>query len=617
MLTHRNDIDGLRSLAVVPIMLFHAGVGILRGGYTGVDVFFVISGYLITSIIVSEIDQNRFSILKFYQRRIARILPALFFVLIVTAIAVGPVIVLPSEIAEYFRSAAAASGFVSNIYFWNEIGYFARAAESRPLLHTWSLGVEEQFYIFFPLIMLMLRSTGERRRIYVVAALAIVSLAAGVIVHQSDPSTDFYLLPFRAWELFIGALLALGAAPKLGPKVSEWAAWAGMALVIASIFLLVNWLPFPSPFALLPSVGTALMIAYGENTRVGRILSLAPLRWIGLVSFALYLWHWPIITLYRETTGDQIDMFETVCLIAASFVAATISYYLVEQPARNAVRLWSTRKAVVVGALATGTMVVGSLAIAANAGRIWHVTPEAEQLARYQEYRDWEASPAQKISDQCFIASAGQTLPQEVCLTPVAGKRNVLLFGDSHAEMYGAALRVAFPDVNWLQATHFGCPPVRDGWLDPGCTAMVGMVLDKLVPGGRIDGVVLADRWRPDLMPNLEETIAELRNSGVAVTVIGPVPEYQGSLPIILARAAQAGHLESASDFLNPGIADTDQIVGATSKRAGARYLSVYEALCDKGECNLLAPDGAPVSFDYGHLTLSGASHAIRGLEQP
>lgn len=617
MLQHRNDIDGLRSLAVVPIMLFHAGVGILRGGYTGVDIFFVISGYLITSIIVSEIDRDRFSILKFYQRRIARILPALFFVLIVTGIAVGPFIVLPPEIAEYFHSAAAASGFVSNIYFWNEVGYFARAAESQPLLHTWSLGVEEQFYIFFPLIMIMMRSVSTKRRIAIIAGLSVISLGSGLYVHQTAPATDFYLLPFRAWELFMGALIALGAAPKLSAKMAEWAALAGVAMVTASIFLLVNWLPFPSPLAIVPSLGTALMIAYGEGTRVGRVLSLAPLRWIGLISFALYLWHWPIITLYRETTGDQLNPLETIGLIAASFVAATVSYYLVEQPARNAVRLWSPRKAALVGAFGTGAMVAGSLALAANADRIWQISPEAARFARYQEYRAWETSKAQKVSTACFVANDGESLREKPCLTPVAGKRNVLLFGDSHAEMYGAALREAYPGINWLQATHFGCPPIRNGWINPGCSRMVNTVLDQFVPSRKVDSVILADRWRADLMPKLEATIAELRKSGVAVTVIGPVPEYQGSLPVILARAAQAGQIDSARRFINPDVAQTDRIVRAAAERAGARYYSVYDTLCQSGECEVIAPGGAPVSFDYGHLTLPGAAYALRGLGQP
>ncbi len=615
---HRKDIDGLRSVAVLPIMLFHAGVDLLRGGYTGVDIFFVISGFLITSIILGELDDSKFSIMNFYKRRIARIIPAVMFVIITFGFLVGPVLVLPSEISEYFYSAAAASGFASNIYFWSQVDYFARAAESRPLLHTWSLGVEEQFYVFFPFILMIVNKLFPDRRVSIILMLSIVSLVAGVLVHREFPAADFYLLPFRAWELFIGALLALGAAPKIGPRASEAAALAGAGLIVASIFLLVSWLPFPSPFALAPCMGTALLIAYGEGTRVGRALSIAPLRWIGLVSFALYLWHWPIITLYREATGGELDALETIGLVAASFVAATVSYYLVEQPAREAIRRWSARKAVAFGAGASVLMVTTCLILAFTAEKIWHVSPAAERAGRYQHYKSWEVGREQDISSACFIEFASEFLDKSQCLTSAPDKRNVLLFGDSHAEMYGAALRKAHPEINWLQATHFGCPPVRDGWSNPGCLAMVNMVLDEVAVRDRIDGIVLADRWRPDLMPKLEATIALLKSKNIQVTVIGPVPEYQGTFPVILARAIESGKPESVQAFLSPHVQATDRSVRAVAERSGAIYYSVYETLCPTGRaCNSVEPDGTPMVFDYGHLTLDGASHAIRGMKKP
>jgi peptidoglycan/LPS O-acetylase OafA/YrhL len=612
----RSDIEGLRSLAILPILLFHAGVDFLRGGYTGVDIFFVISGYLITQILREDTSSGKFSILKFYQRRIARILPALFLVLAFVVLLAGPILVLPTEIAEVYRSAAATTGFVSNIYFWSTINYFSAAAESRPLLHTWSLGVEEQFYIFFPLLMFALRRMPVPRLRVVFVGLAVLSLVSGLFVQRIYPTADFYLLPFRAWELLLGALLAINAAPRLGPRLRVVAALGGATLIVLSSLLLATWLPFPSPFALAPCVGAALVIGYGESTIVGRVLSLGPVRWIGRISYSLYLWHWPLITFYRQSTGNQLSWMETMGLLVTSIAAAAITYHLVERPAQRALRALTPTRAVALGGGAVVVIVVASLFVAGNAGRIWRVDPRVERIASFENYAEWPKGPEAAASRRCFIENQTERL-EAGCLAPMPGKRNVLLFGDSHADMYGAALRMKFPGIHWLQATHFGCPPIVRGWANVTCSEMVAQALGPVLSSGKVNGVVLVSRWRVDQAGRLEETIRLLRRLGLTVTVIGPVPEYQGSFPSLLARATYHKDPAAVSRFMAAGFRDTDRAIGAAAARAGARYLSAVESICPQGHCTLTSPEGDPMHFDYGHLTEAGALYTIRDLPSP
>ncbi|MDJ0979653.1 MAG: acyltransferase family protein [Erythrobacter sp.] len=614
---YRPDIEGLRAVAIVPVLLFHAGVDALRGGYVGVDIFFVISGFLITQIILKEIEQGQFSIVRFYQRRVARILPALYFMLAIVSLAVGAVLGLPSEIAKFFDSLAASAAFGSNIYFWSEINYFARSADSLPLLHTWSLGVEEQFYILFPLLLVLLRGLDRRRLAIALSGIAITSLGVGTLVHQSYPEADFYLLPFRAWELLIGSLLALGLAPKLGHRLSTLAAMAGFGLIGVSVLFLVSWLPFPSPLALLPCLGTALLIAYGPGTFAARFLSLAPMRWIGLISFPLYLWHWPIIALYREATGRSLDYRETIALIIASLVAATVSYVIVEKPARNRLRSIAPSTAVGLGAGVTVAALAVGVTLSQQAESIWPVTDRAKQIARYVEYTNWVDEPARDRARVCFINDPSEQLDEQECLTADPGRRNVLIFGDSHAHMHSAALRQRFPEINWLQATHFGCAPLVDGWLHPGCKATRERVLNTLLPSGKIDGVVMASRWRADDAQRLRETIDAIRDRGIDVTVLGPVIEYDGSFPIILARAVASESESAVHSFRDRSTDVTEQRLMQALSGSDARYHSVAQAICPEGSCKLYAPDGGPMIFDYGHLTTSGSTYALRDLPRP
>ncbi len=291
---HRSDIDGLRAIAVIPVVLFHAGVRHVAGGFIGVDVFFVISGYLITTILLEDIRRDRFSIAAFYQRRARRILPALFAVLLFASLAAYKLL-LPNDAYEYGRSLLATLGFISNIAFSRQMGYFDAPAEMKPLLHTWSLAVEEQFYILYPLFLFLVTRYFRKRYAVAIGSVLALSLAYSIGRSDTQAATSFYLPTTRAWELLIGGLLAIQSLPKLRHQLSaNLLGFFGLGLISYSVFAFSAATPFPGYHALFPCVGAALIIYSGMAVEplVGRVLSAKPLVFVGLISYSLYLWHW-------------------------------------------------------------------------------------------------------------------------------------------------------------------------------------------------------------------------------------------------------------------------------------------------------------------------------------
>ncbi|NNU42853.1 acyltransferase family protein [Ramlibacter montanisoli] len=335
---HRPDIDGLRALAVLPIVLFHLGVPGFGGGYVGVDIFFVISGFLITQRLLSDSH-----LLRFYERRARRILPALMVVLAATT-AAASVLLMPLDLAAYGRSMIATLVFASNFHFWSEVGYFDEPAALKPLLHTWSLGVEEQFYILFPLFLMF--AIKARRSLVVVGMAATLSFIADAWFVTRSPALAFYWCPFRAWELMLGACLAMARLP----AARSWEAAAGFLLIGIAVFGYSEATPFPGFAALLPCAGAALLL------HAGGMQAASPLRWgaavfIGRISFSLYLWHWPVIVFYRYLWGEP-DAASIFLLAGLTVALSTLTYIFVEEPVRTRRRVSSiARFSVVAGAL--------------------------------------------------------------------------------------------------------------------------------------------------------------------------------------------------------------------------------------------------------------------------
>ena len=331
---YRAEIDGLRALAVVPVILYHAGFELFSGGFVGVDVFFVISGYLITTILIEDIENKRFSIVNFYERRARRILPALFFVMLV-CIPFAWMWMLPSQIKDFSQSLVAMSLFASNILFWRESGYFDAATKEKPLLHTWSLAVEEQYYVLFPIFLILAWRFGKNRVFWMIVVMAAISLLLSEWGWRNRASANFYLAPTRAWELFAGSIAAF-IVQKQGVQTNNSLALVGLAAIVFSIFHFDESTPFPSVYALVPVLGVVLLVLYADKeTFAAKLLSNKVFVGFGLISYSAYLWHQPLFAFARIRSFENPSLLLMSALSIFSIVLAYFSWRFIEKPFRN------------------------------------------------------------------------------------------------------------------------------------------------------------------------------------------------------------------------------------------------------------------------------------------
>jgi len=614
--SYRADIDGLRAIAIGPIVLYHAGASALSGGFTGVDIFFVISGFLITSIVVRELESGDFSLASFYRRRVVRIVPALFAMLVV-ALAAGGAFLLPDEVRKLSQTAAAAAAMASNIYFAGRSGYFTRAAENMALLHTWSLGIEEQFYLFYPPLLIAIRLAAPTRMRAVLAVVTLCSFAFSLYLAGRAPEDAFYLAPSRAWQLALGGLAALGAFPSVAsPRARGALSMLGLALVVVAYGLIRSDGLLPAPWALLPCFGAALLIVYGRDAPTERFLSAALMRALGAISYSLYLWHWPIIVFMRMRTDEPLSVASAAAAIIASLALAAVSYALIERPFLRRFRAAPPALVLASGAAALVAMFAISGLVYSRADLWRDLPPDVRRVAAYVDYQSWPDHKAQFLDGTCFV-SLGERFDRENCLALSAVKRNMLVFGDSHAAQYWRAIAQRFPDWNVMQATGAACRPMRGVSTESHCNDLVPYVLDDFLGREEIDAIVLAGRWLQGETYKLETTIRELQAKGIAVTVIGPVVEYDGEFPRLLAGAMLRGDPHSVDRLMVADRKPLDEELARMVATTGARYLSEADFECPAGRCRLFDPDGGPFHFDYGHMTLAAARAVAAEMASP
>ena len=357
---YRAEIDGLRALAVIPVILYHAGFKLFGGGYVGVDIFFVISGYLITTIILAELELGTFSLVRFYERRARRILPALFLV-IFTCLPFAWFWLLPDAMKQFSESLVAVNVFVSNVLFWHTSGYFDTATELKPLIHTWSLAVEEQYYVLFPLFLMLTWKLGRRWIVGLLVLIFAISLAGAQWLSATHPSFAFYMLPARGWELLTGAFIAFYYTnhniKKHNHKIEQLGSLFGLLLVAYAVFSYGDQTPFPSFYTLVPTIGATLIIIFATNkTIVGKLLGSKFFVAIGLISYSAYLWHQPMFAFARERSLDEPSMWLMSALVALSFGFAYLSWKYVERPFRNKHR-FSHNKVFLYGAVCSALFI--------------------------------------------------------------------------------------------------------------------------------------------------------------------------------------------------------------------------------------------------------------------
>ncbi|UZW57780.1 acyltransferase [Sphingobium sp. JS3065] len=600
---YRTDIDGLRTVAVIPVVIFHLGTSLFSGGFVGVDVFFVISGFLITQTLLGEQGAWRDALFDFYKRRIKRIFPALFALYLVVMLAACGLL-MSDQATEVSRSIIASIFFVSNMLFYGQSGYFDGELDSNPLLHTWSLSVEEQFYIFFPLLIFFTRSWSATHRRQLIWALTLASFVAAQWMVSRNASAAFYLIPFRTWELSLGSLLAMGAIP--APR-RQWQAEigvaAGLALIAWSVFFYNKATTFPGASALVPCLGAGLVLLCGQRgtTWGGRLLSLPPMRFIGLISYSLYLWHWPIIVFYRQI-DSRLDNVERLALLAAAIVAATLSWAFVEKPFRRSSRLTS-RAVVARGTAAMAACGAGVLSLALLSNSLYPISAQARDVLAYGERT---GRTEMMRTGSCFLTTQNRLSDYSVekCLTAPHDKPRLLIIGDSHAAHLYYGLNHALPNMHVLQATAAGCKPLIHSRGDARCLALMQRVFSEYLPRLRPDMVVLSARWLDKDVPDVEQTVRLIRQAAPHVIVSGPIVEYDQALPRLLAK--HIDQAEPLSIHRNGQVAVVDQQLATAMKQANIPYFSTYRSLC-ASDCRLWVKSGVPVQFDYGHLTQQGS----------
>lgn len=606
---HRLDIDGLRALAVLPVILFHYGmVNIAPGGFIGVDVFFVISGYLITGIIDREVTSGTYRLANFYERRIRRIFPALFAMFAMCMVCAFW-LNFPSEARDIGKSILASIGFVSNILFYYSSSYFDQKMESNPVLHTWSLSVEEQFYIVFPLLLLFLNRFAHNMRLLALSVIFVVSLIGSMYAVRHDPSGAFYLVQYRAWELLIGSLLALRVVPQLNSKmVAELLGCGGIVAIIASVFLLDKTSSFPGLNALAPCLGAAAIIYSGNAfaTAAARFLGCWPLRFIGKISYSLYLWHWPIFVFYKAT--GEPDRTIKLLLIGLCFVVSIVSWKFIESPFRRRNSRTPASRVVQVGAAGMGLTAAVTLMVAPANAAFWHYTQRTEAVLAFTDYDTTETMR----SGRCFLTSGSNDAAmykRDECLAISTRQQNVLVIGDSHAAHLWPGLQLTRPDINFLQATASGCKPTIPTSGEQRCTAIIDYVFGEFLPKHHLDAIILSGRWTKEDINSVVATADTLRQFATLIIISGPIVEYDNSLPKILARGVQSGdEAQLAIQHRKHEQAQVDQLLtqALAVGHPNVSYFSPYQTLCTP-DCRVWAQQDVPMQFDYGHLTLEGS----------
>jgi len=496
---YRREIDGLRALAVLPVIFFHAGFQTFSGGFVGVDIFFVISGYLITSIILAEMEAGTFTLANFYERRARRILPALF-VLMALCLPFAWLWLLPQDMKSFSQSLIAVSTFASNILFWRTSGgYFDTATELQPLLHTWSLAVEEQYYLLFPIFVLLTWRFGKTLILKSLVVVFIISLASAHWGATTHPVFTFFLLPTRGWELLIGGFIAFyfstGKTQGTNISINNLGSLAGLLLLTYSVFVFDSKTPFPSLYSLVPTIGAALIIFYASpSTFVGKILGSKLFVGVGLISYSAYLYHQPLFAFARHRSLEEPSKLLLGILAVFSILLGYLSWQYIEKPFRNKLKISRTT------VFYCG--VVGSIFFIAI-GLYGHLTKGLPyRLPASSASFLFAANDKNPRQAECHFGTEKFPKPQDSCVLGSLSNIQGALLGDSHADVisYELEKNLELGNLGFLSLTYGGCPPIQnvyraDAPLKHKCNEYNEQTFSFLLKNPKIHYVVLSARW--------------------------------------------------------------------------------------------------------------------------
>ncbi len=627
---YRADIDGLRALAIVPVVLFHAGISGFSGGSVGVDIFFVISGFLITSILLEEQARGEFSLTKFYERRIRRIAPALFLMMF-ACIPFAWMWMLPEQMASFSDSLSGAALSVSNMVFWSESGYFAAAAEEKPLLHTWSLAVEEQFYLLFPLLLGWLWKKGQASLVKWLVVIAALSLLLSEWGWRHEPTANFFFALSRAWELLAGALAA--CCVRAGwARVHNGLSLLGLLLLLVAIFRFDDQLPFPSVYALVPVLGAVLVIMFGgSETLVGRLLGQKPLVFVGLISYSTYLWHQPLFAYSRIRTTEDPGMMEMTALTVASFVLGYLGYRFVEQPFRSRERFSSK---FMFRFFFAGTALFIAVGAAGNLTKGWpqrfeqpafveqgkFALPSRSQGFCFYDFNTDKTLKPGSDGVECSMSAEGVESLHSLERSQGSDEkkaRSVLLFGDSFAaqwEPYFKKMAAKQPLQLHSVTTNWCFPSLGDG-----STAKVSHRSRSQCDMNRAwfanhyqdyDVIVLAGAWYQVQQHQLSEEVEDLirhvaQNPDVQVVVLDVPPLFRRD------SVERAVYFTDQNVLVDPLKADPaqafwQQLVSNVADVPRVRLIDQRD-LGLTSERGYKTEEGYPYSLDGSHLSVYGS----------
>lgn len=621
-IAYRPEIDGLRALAVTAVLLCHANFSFFAGGFVGVDVFFVISGFLITSLIANDLRQGTFSFINFWERRIRRILPPVFAVLLPVLVA-GWFLHLPSDYKQLGQQVTAQTMFASNVLFKSQAGYFEEASIIKPLLHTWSLSVEEQFYFFFPVAFVFLWRRKPQHLDRYLLGVAFVSCVWAAIIVNNSPSSAFYLLPFRAWELLLGSLLALQAKPREVSRFStEAMGLVGLGLIFGSVLLCTEKTMFP--WAALPScLGTALIILSNQNglNMAGRLLSLRPMVFVGLISYSLYLWHWPIISFMRYSEFVAFTPLVATGCLAVAFILAVLSWKFIETPVRRKMVLPTTRQAYLAAFVGLALFGLTGLTLHLTKGLPSRLDPAVVQYAAGVE----DTNPHRK---ECDKPKADRFEKNTICQTnPGSGQKpSFILWGDSFAD----AMAPAFYDLsekygkNGFVITAHGCMPSINsekrsaGEFD--CRGHNAHVLE-LIEKNDIRNIFMISNWTGNINRNnngdykvvptlIYNSVEALRKEGRHIYVMLDVPYAPFDPPRYLAFRKLYDREYLPTDFSSESyFAGRERKLGPLIKQLDKKGVTIIDPapmVCAEGKC-IVEKNGISLYYNKGHFSEQGA----------
>ena len=654
---YRTDIDGLRAVAVLSVVLFHLSPTYLPGGYTGVDIFFVISGYLISGILFRGLATGRLDYFDFYARRIRRIFPALITVLI-AVLGIGRVLLLADEYQLLGRNVVAGAAFLTNLSLYQDFEWYFRLG-ANPLIHLWSLGIEEQFYVVWPLFLLLLwRFTSAR--FGVILSVTAVSFLLNIIAAHSDPIGCFYLPWNRLWELSSGAALAYlkgfnihqeqaAQSPiykRIFSRLNVYASWRGpigLTLLLVSIFLLEEGSAYPSWRGLVPCAGTILLISAGSNSWINRtVLSARPMVFVGLISYPLYLWHWPLLVFGHMEFGDRFTPPLSVCLMALTFVFAYSTYKYIETPIRHSRPFGSA----LVG-LCTSMLACGALGFLAIVGTLpaRSQPPNVVKLARaFTE--DWLSS-SHAIPGARKMRSAYWTVSLDGVVTVGNASRQVLYIGDSNMQQYYPRIeKILYDHPSNSRSAVFsvgsGCAPVvmellrfnvPDALLDP-CRKTIQRGIDY-AHHQNVDRIVISANWllyfgqdslygesTRTALNNLQALISELVKNGKHIYLVLNIPTGDKLDPrkMIKRTLLPSGFAVETHPLLRSEIKDAvgpiDNALRRIAESTGAVVIDPLDFLCNDPTCPAASATGEPMYKDGGHLRPSYVRDNVRFLDE-